>query len=155
MPYRRPDQYYIDLYDRVTIAGMKEREKKEAEELEAVPQSDAERKTVLALSRSIGFDSSRNYGVLRARDRKGFIQKLMAGDERMDRLIDKTPVPKGPECAICKMLMRLCNHFFDNGETPILFVFECPNGHAPPRVIYPDGREYFFLHENAKNAGVR
>ena len=33
MPYKRPDQYYIDLYNRETIAEMKIREKTEAEEL--------------------------------------------------------------------------------------------------------------------------
>ena len=68
MPYRKLDQYYIDLYDRKTIAEMKVKEKVEVEELSAIPESDAEKRQEVSMDHSMGHDSFTNYGVGRARD---------------------------------------------------------------------------------------
>jgi hypothetical protein len=73
MPYRKPDQYYIDLYDRETITEMKVKEKAEVEELAAIPESDAERKWEVSMDHSMGYDFFTNYGLGRARERRGFI----------------------------------------------------------------------------------
>lgn len=40
--------------------------------------------------------------------------------------------------------MFLCTHVFEENDTRILFAFECPNSHAPRKLIYPDSREKFF-----------
>jgi hypothetical protein len=88
---------------------MNVKEKAEVEELAAIPESDAERKWEVSMDHSMGYDSFTNYGVGRARERRGFIQALMAADENMDRLIEKTPVPKGIECKTCQMAMHFCN----------------------------------------------
>lgn len=149
--YRRPDQYYIDLIDRGTIEELKAKEKAEQEELAGV--EDPEKLWEIVLGHSMAYNSFRNSGILRARERKHFIEEMMRKDERMDRLIEKTPAPKGIRCSTCNALMNVCNHFFDVAEIPILFVFDCPDGHMPRRAIYPGGREYFFPKRKCRECG--
>jgi len=141
-PYRQSDQYYIDMVDRETIEELKAKEKEEKDELAGI--EDPEKIVEITLRRSVSYDSFRNLGIFYARQRRHLIEKMMRNDEHMDRLIERTPEPKGIRCKTCNGSMSVCNHFFDVKEIPIMFVFDCPDGHAPRRVIYPDGREYFF-----------
>lgn len=151
MGYRKPDQYYIDLYDRETIEDLKAKEKKEQEELIGV--EDPKERWKIDLEHSVAYDSFRNSGIFRARGRKNFIEQMIRRDENMDRLIEKTAVPKGICCKTCGTYMTVSEHFFDVADIPMLFVFECPEGHVPRRVIYPDGREYFFPKDKCKKCG--
>jgi hypothetical protein len=149
--YRQPDQYYIDLYDRQTIAELKPLEEVELRELEAA--KDPEERARLSMKYSIGFDSFFNVGVERARGRRAFIDNMIFEDEKMDRLVEQTRMPVGIYCKSCQKAMELCTHFFDVGDARILFVFECPQGHGPRRAIYPDGREYFFPKKKCEKCG--
>src|SRR6266567_8488641 len=151
MGYRKPDQYYIDSYDRDTIEDLKTKEKKEQEELAGA--DDPKKRAEIIAQHAIANDSFCNSGIFRSRERKNYIEQMIRRDENMDRLVERTAVPKGIYCKTCNTHMEFCEHFFDVADIPMLFVFECPAGHAPRRAIYPGGREYFFPKDKCKKCG--
>lgn len=149
--YRKPDQYYIDRYDRMTIEILKELEAKESGELESI--SDPEDRWAKEIIHSMDFNSFRNRAIANARSREVTIRKWMADDEHQDKLVATHRLPTDVTCNTCGAIMRFCLHFFDRGGIPLLFVFECPHDHAPKKVVYPDGREYVFPKPTCKQCG--
>lgn len=140
--YRKPDQYYIDEYDKRTILLLKELESKEATERSAA--KSFEEKQRLAVKEYVSFDSFYYNAVMRARDKKNCIQSAMQRDENRDRLVAKYVEPQNITCKTCNSLMFVNTHLFKEGQAEILFVFECPNGHPPRRAFYPNGKEFLF-----------
>lgn len=65
-------------------------------------------------------------------------------DESKDRLVMYNPMPKNIKCHSCECLMIFCTHFFEEENAKILFVFACPQGHNPKKILYSNGREYHF-----------
>lgn len=149
--HRRPDQYYIDKYDRMTIEELKELETKESAELASV--SDPFERWKIEVNHSMDFLSFQNRAIANARNRETTIKKWMADDERQDRLVATNRLPTGITCDTCGGSMHFSMHFFDFREVPLLFVFECSQDHAPRKVIYPDGREYAFPRPTCKQCG--
>lgn len=149
--YRKLDQYYIDRYDRMTIEALKELEAKESAELAGV--SDGHKRWKIELSHSMDFGSFKNRAIMSARNREATIRKWMAEDERQDRLVATHRQPTGITCNTCGAGMRFSVHFFDHDGVPLLFVFECPHGHAPRKAVYPDGRKYHFPRPTCKQCG--
>lgn len=149
--YRKPDQYYIDRYDRMTIEELKGIEAKESAELASV--SDPQERWKIEITHSLDFGSFKNRAIANARSRESTIRKWMEEDEHQDRLVTQHPQPTSVICTTCRGDMRFCLHFFDVRGIPLLFVFECPRGHAPRKAIYPDGREYVFPRPTCKHCG--
>lgn len=140
--YRKPDKYYIDRYDRTTIRELKQLEAKESAELQEV--IDIWKRFEIEIRHKMDFMSYKNTAISRARNREKTIREWMMTDEQQDRLIAQYTLPTGIPCDTCKTAMQFCNHFFDVHSIPLLFVFECPAGHAPRKAIYPNGHEYVF-----------
>ncbi len=137
--YRKPDQYYTDAYDRRTIRKLKALEIVLTEKLSPL-KGKAWAKEVLSIA-FLGNESFNDTGVLRNRNKRESIQREMEADEKMDRLVANTKAPKNPICNTCGEVMRLCTHLFEEGDTQLIFVFECAHHHPPRRALYSDGRE--------------
>jgi hypothetical protein len=138
-PYRKPDQYYIDAYDRRTIKILK------AVEVELTARlSPLKGKKWMGevLSIALFEDNSFNdTGAKRNRNKRESIQKEMEADEQLDRLVASTEAPDPPTCATCNEEMQLSTHLFEEGDMELLFVFECAQHHSPRRALYSNGRE--------------
>ncbi|WP_106531511.1 hypothetical protein [Chitinophaga niastensis] len=140
--YRKPDKFYTDRYDRFTIQELKMLEAKESTELQEV--TDSHDRCKIEIQHCMDFKSFKNTAISRARNREATIREWMTADEHQDRLVATHPLPTNITCDSCGAPMRFCLHFFDVESIPLLFVFECPASHAPRKVIYPNGREFFF-----------
>lgn len=149
--YRRPDQYYIDKYDRMTIEELKELEAKESAELASV--SDPQELWKIEVSHSMDFRSFKNRAIANARNRETIVRKWMADDERQDRLVATHSLPKNVTCNTCGSAMQFSVHFFDFSGIPLLFVFECSQGHAPRKTIYPNGQDFVYPRPTCKQCG--
>lgn len=140
--YRQPDQFYIDEYDRHTIQILKEMELKEQQELSKC--TTEEEYHVQKMVYCVVSHSFNHQKILRARRRNSYIRGRIMEDERKDKLIQTTPQPDNICCGHCNSKMAFSGHFLDWRNNPIMFIFECPYGHAPRKVIYPDGKEFIF-----------
>jgi len=49
--------------------------------------------------------------------------------------------------------MNLIEHCFFGMESLIMFAYDCPNGHTPRKIVYPDGKEYFFPEIHCNDCG--
>jgi hypothetical protein len=136
--YRKPDQHYIDEYDRTTIRMLKKLE--------------AEATTPLIIPAD-SFVTKDHYnpmtefyemGVWRAQSKSESIRKQMTEDENQDWLVKTTPIPHNIKCNTCRITMNVVTHFFKESNNQMLFIFECPNEHKPRKAILPNGTEYFF-----------
>ncbi|MES2329683.1 MAG: hypothetical protein V4539_08780 [Bacteroidota bacterium] len=137
--YRKPDQEYNDEYDRHSIKLLKGLEEEENKRLAKVSGIEMfkERVTMIMMG-----DSYEDTAVLRHRNKRTFIEKQIQDDEKKDRLVAKTPEPESPRCESCLQRMRFATHFFEDENTRIIFIFECPDGHAPRKGLYADGSVY-------------
>lgn len=149
--YRKPDEYYIDAYDRRTIKILKAVEATLTERLTPLKRKKLAREVLsIALLEHNSFNDT---GARRDQNKRQSIQKEMEADEQLDRLVANTKAPKTPVCTTCNEKMQLCTHLFEEGDTELLFVFECPNHHAPRRAIYSDGRERATPNPNCSKCG--
>jgi hypothetical protein len=130
---RKPDNYYIDLYDRSTIESLKKLEEKEKEGQ--------------AKGHSEYFSAHRNFidtGVFHARRKKETIEQWIRKDEREDFLVETTPIPQNINCNKCAAGMRFERFICIYENPPILFDFVCPSKSCKKRkLVYPNGQEYY------------
>ncbi|RYE45291.1 MAG: hypothetical protein EOP48_22170 [Sphingobacteriales bacterium] len=141
--YIKPDQQYKDDYDQSTIRELKELEAKEDEEKE---NTISEWELLeLRMKQGIKYNSFRNTGIRRARSKENSIRKQKQEDEVKDYLVRVHPAPNDVRCNTCNSLMHLGTHFFDDKDPRLLFVFDCPNNHRPKKIVYPNGKEFFFM----------
>lgn len=127
MQYRKPNQYYIDQYDRATIKMLKDAEK----ECKSFPIDIRN----IQVHRLVVEN-----GILRAREKDATIKKWIQEDELKDKQVQENPIPEKIRCNSCNSLMQFECYLFE-ADAPILFVFKCPEGHLPKKLIYPDSRE--------------
>lgn len=140
--YRKSDQHYIDEYDKRTIFLLKELESQEA--IKRTAAMSLEEKQRMLIEEYASLDSFFHNAVMRARNKQDFIQTSIQDDEERDRLVSKYSEPQNINCKTCNSTMFVCNHFFKEGPTEIIFVFECPHGHSPRRAFYANGKEFHF-----------
>lgn len=147
--YRKPDQYYLDYHHREIIAELRPLFK---------PVVEAYREMEKA-----GEDKEHKYYFLNWNFREKAVelnrlkQKVildsMQADDRKDKLVESTPVPKSIRCKTCNKKMIFYSHMFDIDSMEIRFLFECRNGHLPRRAIYSDGREYILPQKKCRSCG--
>lgn len=146
--YRKFDSYYEDQYDRETIEILKQLEKNSKVPLmhpERIIRSAEGSKILLEIAPQYDpFSPFYDKAVFRAQYREKAIFSDMQRDENKDRLVMHNRMPEIVKCQTCNCRMNFCTHFFRDEETRILFVFECPKGHLPKRILYPNGDEYYF-----------
>jgi hypothetical protein len=127
MQYRKPNQYYIDRYDRETIKMLKDAEKECKKFSTEVRYIHVHRLVV-------------ENGILRAREKDAIIKKWIQEDELKDKFVREIQMPEKIRCNTCNSLMHFeCHLFEDDGS--ILFAFRCSNGHLPKKLVYSDSQE--------------
>ncbi|MFB9843951.1 hypothetical protein [Mucilaginibacter ginsenosidivorans] len=152
--YRKPDQYYIDEYDRMTIEELKAIEKLMIEtgkrfhidpDAPLGPGSDTE---------YIGYRIRYlDTGVALSRNKESSIQERMHSDEKKDRLIRLHPVPTNVRCDTCGVPMKFEMHDFLNKDDDPIFIFSCVNGHVPKKALFASGREYRLPDHHCQHCG--
>lgn len=149
---RKPDQFYIDQYDRHTIELLKEVEVKAMADRAAMPDQGSEQANIM-VQNFIGV-AFQTKAIQRARLREEKIRERIAEDEQLDRLLDMNPVPRNITCNTCHSQMQYSLPFFDHHNVPLLFIFTCPNEHFPRKLVYPDGREHIIPKKTCKKCGM-
>lgn len=129
--YRKPDQFYIDMYDRSTIALLKDIEK------EVIPPQALTYSELLP-------DMFLRIGIERMKQREDTLRVMMETDEQKDLLVNRYPAPKNVICDTCDLKTLLCAHLFPNAGQQITFVFECVRGHLPLKIVDSEGNECGF-----------
>lgn len=147
--YRKPNQYYIDAYDRATIKELKELELKEKKSVYVTYNLSS----IEIKGPQLSLTFFRERGVMRAQGKEEFIRERMWEDEQKDRLVQQHSIPTDLRCNTCNETMEFENYLFKSGKEEILFVFSCPNGHIPKKVLYPNGREYIFKVRKCEKCG--
>lgn len=141
---KQPNQEYINNYDRETIKKLKFLEKEFSSSFNL--RSDyssydlSNRSTIDQNPAVANFFSE---AISRAILRNAAIQSVTEMHLCEERLAKETPTPQNIYCNVCKSEMLFDSHFFKSTlEEQILFVFSCPAGHKPKKVVYPSGQEY-------------
>ena len=153
--YTKTDQEYIDDYDRQTIKSLKEMEKASTRPI----YYDAPDKIGPLIyggpKQSVNpFTLFYDYAVKRAQNKSNDILERKLLDQRKDRMIEITSVPRNIKCNTCGMDMYHDGYIFKENDTLLLFVFSCADKHSPKRVMYPDGRrEWSFPKRTCKKCG--
>lgn len=145
--YRKTDQEYIEDYDKQTVQILKGLETELGDSIycknpfENLPAKD----------KVPGWDwdiSTNKYNVMshyyrtavrRAQEKERTILQNKLVDEHKDQLIRETVAPRNIKCDQCGTDMFHEGHIFKEDDTLLLFVFSCPNKHAPKKILYPDG----------------
>jgi hypothetical protein len=138
--YRKPDQYYIDQYDRETIKLIKEKE--------AEYNGSSEFEKYAYMNWIV-----RDKGIERARAKNDTIQLWIKEDELKDKILMNTQAPSKIRCNHCNTLMELEGPLFE--EMVILFLFKCPLGHLPKKIVYSDGNEQVIPEPKCSECGYR
>nr|WP_294858695.1 hypothetical protein [uncultured Fluviicola sp.] len=128
--YTKSDQYYEDEYDRLTISHL--------QDLEEQIKEQAKKSDYIGLLRF----KYKTFGAERASQRDESIRSWKEADQRRDKLIATTPIPKYIKCNTCQSEMQFELHDF-NSEGRLIFYFKCHDGHLPKKAIYADGSEYY------------
>ncbi len=140
----QPNQQYIDNYDRETIKKLKLLEKELPRSFNL--RSDYSSYDLLnrsAVDQNPAVANFFSEAISSATLREAAIQGVTEMHLREERLVNETPTPRNIYCNICKREMLFNSHFFKSTlEEQILFVFSCPAGHKPKKVVYPSGQEY-------------
>lgn len=148
----KPYEHYSERYDRHTVdecrwwvkhlptlEDLKERVKKEGQELE-------EKELIRA---SLTFNHLHMYLFTGERyvKKEETIREWMRRDEESDRFFDSVTEPTiEVACRTCGRLMFVSSRHNEPGfeERPdkVLFFYDCPSGHLPRRLFYHNGEEY-------------
>ncbi len=152
--YRKDDQFYIDNYDRSTISELKKMEADYIQKGIKLKRKLNFPESVLKMDEfydplSIFYERA----VSRAKIKNEVIAKQKWNDEKCDRLLAQHRSPDNVKCNICSSRMLPNGQLFKNDNTLLLFVFKCPKGHTPNKVLYPNGDEFFFQKSTCKKCG--
>jgi hypothetical protein len=148
MKYLKEEQYYIDLYDLVTIKECLRvvaywrkayKEKVNSKEIKKLPKKEKVKGFQYFLNMELFTTKASRF-----KHRKESIAKLMRDDRIEQEKYDSTPAPNNIHCLSCGAKMQTKFKMMDGGysENPfrVLFFFDCPSC-KKRRAIYEDGEE--------------
>ena len=145
--YLKPQQYYIDLYDRETVELCREKEcyhRKVLNDALVTAVGDERHWRNLFYKLSIFFDVEMFEGE-RWEPKEKTIAAWMNRNRVRDSLLATAEAPEHVTCLTCKAKMVLVGKELADedahGEERILFLFECPKKCRPQRAFFNDGTE--------------
>lgn len=152
--YRKDDQYYIDNYDRETIRILKNMEREAIEKGERLMDNLDSLKHLLIVDDQWRPDTMfYEKAVTRAQLKDDIIREWISEDEKCDRLVQQHRIPNRVKCNVCHSEMMFNGNMFKENNSLILFVFKCPDGHKPQKVVYPNGDEHFIPNKKCLECG--
>lgn len=140
--FKKPEQFYIDEYDKGTIEILKalEMDMLNAEAEYAANDDDSSLEVLKNyISKRFRF---REKAISLNRVKNEVIAKRIEADEQKDRKVKLYPVPMGIQCHTCGSKMNFLEYDFMDRAQEILFLFSCPKGHVPVKIVYGNGSEF-------------
>lgn len=142
--YLKPKQYYIDLYDRVTIEHCRDLEKDYQEQMKdriGKKVIEKDRAIISAFRLATYFVSGEDY-----LKKEETVNKWMKADQEKDELLENAKPPINIVCKNCGSIMdvslRTLHHKHNNKEDEVIFFFKCSSGCKKQRAFFTDGEEY-------------
>lgn len=140
----KPRQYYVDLYDKMTVEKAR---RYEAIHKKLIEEKSAEEPVILGFGDVFNdihmyfFKGEEYY------NKESTIKKWIERDELLDKFIEETEPPENITCLTCGRLTFVMNKTLDMSiddkkSDRILFMYQCPLNHLPHRAFYNDGTEY-------------
>lgn len=138
MKYLKDKQYYIDLYDRITINHCRRLEKGDAGESETDPELKLKKKWSKVVRDMIAYIASGEEYLQKEKT----ISEWMRRDEDKDDLFDRTELSLDVHCLECgdSMIFEF-KSFHGHDDKHILFFYRCDKGHKG-RAFLETGEEY-------------
>lgn len=148
MKHLKPEQYYIDLYDRHTVERCRGAERSYArtddqpQEEEGVIKEEAGRMEKMVRKLFLRAEAGERY-----LNKSKAIREWMDADRNRDELLDSTQAPEGIRCLTCRNIVKpTFNDLWlateDKKPERVLFMYDCPNECLPRRAFFSDGEEY-------------
>jgi hypothetical protein len=141
----KPHQYYVDLYDKMTVEKARRYEamhnKMTAEKMESEEPALAKFGETFNEIHMYFFKGEEYY------NKEATIKKWIERDEALDKFIEETQPLENITCLTCGRLTFVMNKTLDMSIDEkkldrILFMYQCPLNHLPHRAFYNDGTEY-------------
>ncbi len=145
--YLRSEQYYSDLYDRLTIEECRRIEKfhREYKPSEQVGKRIAELESEVVRQTGLHWELFLITGE-RYFNKAKTIWEWITRDTAKDELYASAQAPEGIACLTCGSSMRPASkdlHDWDSdGKKRVLFMYDCPKGCQPRRAFFHDGEEW-------------
>jgi len=138
MKYLKDKQYYIDLYDRLTVDHCRRLEKGDANESETDLELKIRKKWSKVIRDMITYIASGEEYLQKEKT----IRKWMLRDEEKDNLFERTELSMDIYCLECgqPMIFEL-KSFHGHDDQHILFFYRCDKGHKG-RAFLETGEEY-------------
>jgi hypothetical protein len=142
----KPQQHYIDLYDRHTVEKCRRTEGTGEEvdvpdsEDESISPEDKERVKNHVNRLHLYFVTGERY-----LNKEKTIREWMEADQRRDDLYESAEPPEDIRCLTCRNRVEpTYKHMWygSDKEDRVLFMFDCPNHCLPRRAFFSDGEEW-------------
>lgn len=148
--YLKPYQYYVDLYDKLTVEYFRDKEKRwrvpVTEKKEGEDESALQERLKAVITNTWSNVAIEIMKPAKYRDKKKTIQEWMKRDQEYDDIYQKAVPISHIQCLTCNRMMFVSMKTLDIGykdkPTRVLFMYDCPLGHLPRRAFYNDGEEY-------------
>jgi hypothetical protein len=149
--YRKPDQDYIDEYDRQTIRLLKELEQKATKPLMT---EEMHYPYLIVAPHYDPTTEFYNTAVLRAQNKNECIADQKRRDEQKDHIVSQHLPLDHVRCNTCNNTMSFYDYWFkENENPPVLFIYNCLNKKCRNKVLYPSGREYIISRSKCEKCG--
>lgn len=145
----KPAQYYIDLYDRMTVEYCRKRAEiyrsKTVDDFPLIGGQKPSEKLASTLAGMMSewmlmFETGHRYT-----QKQQAIEEMMKQDEARDQLYESAQAPEYVQCLKCRSTMFLKFKDLNIGyrePDQVLFMYECPNNCRPRRAFYDNGEEW-------------
>jgi hypothetical protein len=142
----KPKEYYIDLYDRLTIDRCRQWEricKKDDGKPMIIDGKELDKDARLRFLNWV-YEFSLHYMTGEEYVRKeDTITKWMDRDKERDSLLESTEPPRLIKCKTCFREMGVeSKHLWGTNDDRVMFMFVCPNECLPNRAIFENGEEW-------------
>ncbi len=146
--YLKSKQYYIDLYDRLTVDICRNIEEINSKRLKNPPliggkepsKEMVETFKKMTLEWNLMFETGDRY--IRKEET---IARWMGTDQEKDDIFESAEAPRGIRCLTCQSTMSVIDKDLwgdDKKSYRISFLYECPNKCLPRRSFYDNGEEW-------------
>jgi ssDNA-binding Zn-finger/Zn-ribbon topoisomerase 1 len=145
MKHLKPEQYYIDLYDRHTVERCRYFDQRESDDpLKHAPEGmtleGAKRWERAVTEVIISFVKGERY-----EKKSETLREWMNRDEAHDRHFEAAQAPENIRCRTCvrEMFVQSKHSWSMGSEKPrVLFFYDCRLEHSPSRAIFDNGEEF-------------
>ena len=139
----KPKQYYIDLYDEVTVSSCRGVEDRYQASQKKVKGEDVKVKMQAnygAYYLMMYYETGERY-----LKKEETIREWMDRDKKQDELLESARPPKSVTCLTCKGLLKedvRTLHDDSRGEERVMFIMRCKNGCKKGRAFFDNGEEW-------------